>query len=166
MWPASASTSRTPETSPGAQHHVAGLPGQQRVPCATLFITTHRLAPENNSFCDSDFRKSSHSLVGADTGFTHQLEKPRYRRCGIEPFVEPVGIDDRRLPVVDVGQRRASSRRDDGEGLQGFSVSAPALPQGGKRQRRTVRERQEEGLLAMPGPLPLEPPVGRHQAPP
>ena len=45
-------------------------------------------------------------LVGAGARFTHQLEEPRYRRRRIEPVVEPVGVDDRRLPVVDVGQRR------------------------------------------------------------
>ncbi len=98
-------------------------------------------------------------------GLAHQLEEPGDRRRRIEPVVKPVGVDDHRLSMVDVGKLRARRRRDDGEGLEGFSTPIPTLSQSGERQGRSAHKRQEKGLLAVPGPLPLEPSVGRHQAP-
>ena len=67
-------------------------------------------------------------LVGTGIGFAHQVKEPWHRRGWIEPFVRPVQVDDRLLSMVDVGKRRGGHRGDDGEGLQGFSVLAPALP--------------------------------------
>ena len=39
-------------------------------------------------------------LVGVRAGCTHQLEEPRDGRRRIEPVIEPVGVDDRRLPIA------------------------------------------------------------------
>ena len=52
-----------------------------------------------------------------------------------------------------------------GGGLEGTSVVVPTLPECTERQRRSVLKRQEEWSFAVPGPLPLEPPVGWHHAP-
>ena len=43
-------------------------------------------------------------FVGSATGFTHQLEAPRHWRRRIEPVGKPVGDNDRRLSMVDVGK--------------------------------------------------------------
>ena len=86
-------------------------------------------------------------------GFTHQPEEPWRWRRRIKPVVEQVGVDDRRLPVVDVGELRGGRRRDDGEGLEDASVVVPVLPERGERQRRSVRKGQKIGLLALPAPF-------------
>ena len=56
-------------------------------------------------------------------------------------------------------------RKDDGEGFEGVVALAPVLPQSGQRKWRSVLKRKEVGPLAVPGPLPLEPPIGGHQTP-
>ena len=75
---------------------------------------------------------------------------------GSSQLSNQVGVDDRRLPMVDVGQRRGGRSRDR-EGLEGVAALVLALPQSGERKRLSVRKGQKVGLLAASGPLSLEP---------
>ena len=96
--------------------------------------------------------------------FTYQVEQPWHRRCWVKPFVETVWTDDGGLSMVNVGKLWRGCRRDDGEGFEGVVALVPVLPQSGKRKRQPVPKRQKVGLLAVPGPLPLEPPTKRKNA--
>ena len=72
---------------------------------------------------------------GAHKGSRTQVEAPRHWRRRIEPVGKLVGVDDRRMLMVDVRQPRRGLRCDHGEGTPGILRPRP------KRSHRAANDR-------------------------
>ncbi len=94
-------------------------------------------------------------LVGAGMEFPNQLKELLRRRGRIEPISKVVGIDNRRLSLVDVGKRRGGRRSDDGEGFDGFSTLVPASAPTERRTTQAIRPQAPESKAACRPPSGL-----------